>query len=79
MGEEVCAWIKFEEGQQISFEDLISHCKGKIAHYKIPRYFRTVKEFPMTITGKIKKNDMRHITNELLKQKEHDIFDTKNQ
>lgn len=77
MGEETCAWVMFKEEGKTSIDDLINYCKGKIAHYKIPRYFRITKEFPMTVTGKVKKNDMRHITNEILKQHTHDVFDSK--
>ena len=40
-------------------DDLKAHCKGQIAHYKIPRYVRFVNEFPMTVTGKIQKFEMR--------------------
>ncbi len=77
MGEEVCAWIKFEEGKSLEAEDLVNFCKKKIAHFKIPRYFRFVKDFPVKVTGKVKKNEIRHITNELLKTSNHDIIDVK--
>jgi fatty-acyl-CoA synthase len=77
MGEEVGIWIKLKEEGKTSVDDFLHHFKGRIAHFKIPRYFRMVHEFPMTVTGKIKKNDMRHITNELLKKTTHDIVDIK--
>jgi fatty-acyl-CoA synthase len=67
MGEEVCAWIKLKEANQTSYDELYAFCKGEIAHFKIPRYLRFVSDFPLTITGKVKKNEMRHITNEILK------------
>ena len=67
MGEELCAWVKLKDQSKTTVSDLIEYCKGKIAHFKIPRYIRFVTEFPLTVTGKVKKNEMRHITNEMLK------------
>jgi fatty-acyl-CoA synthase len=58
-GEEICAWVKLKPGEQIHEEELREFCKGKIAHYKIPRYFKFVDAFPMTVTGKIQKFLMR--------------------
>lgn len=67
MGEEICAWIKIRDKEkEIDLESLLNFCKGKIAHYKIPRYIRFVNEFPLTVSGKVKKNEMKHISNELL-------------
>jgi len=66
-GEEVCAWIKLRDGQQASEEEIRDFCKGQIAHYKIPRYIRFVDAFPMTITGKVQKFEMRKEMAELLK------------
>mmetsp|Transcript_4949 Transcript_4949/g.3560 ORF Transcript_4949/g.3560 Transcript_4949/m.3560 type:complete len:82 (+) Transcript_4949:1548-1793(+) len=77
MGEEVCAWVRTKDGHKLTAEELVEYCHGHIAHFKIPRYFRFVKEFPLTVTNKVKKNEMRHLSNELLKQKEHDIIDVK--
>lgn len=78
MGEEVCAWIKLRNtAQPLQVEDIRKYCKGNIAHYKVPRYVRLVKEYPLTVTGKVKKNDMRHITNELLKQVKNDLLDVR--
>jgi len=54
-GEELCAWIILREDAKLTEDDVRGFCKGQIAHYKIPRYIRFVKEFPMTITGKIQK------------------------
>jgi fatty-acyl-CoA synthase len=54
-GEELCAWIILREGASLNEEQVREFCRGQIAHYKIPRYIRFVKEFPMTITGKIQK------------------------
>lgn len=67
-GEEVCAWIKLREPGKTKAEDFLPYCQGKIAHYKVPRYVRLVTEFPLTVTGKVRKNEMRHISNELLKK-----------
>jgi fatty-acyl-CoA synthase len=60
-GEEVCAWIKLREGQSVTAEQIREFCKGKIAHFKMPKYIRFVDEFPMTITGKVQKFVMRDI------------------
>ena len=61
-GEEVMAWIKPKEGVTLSEEELHDFCKGRIAHYKVPRYWKFVEEFPMTISGKIRKVEMREIS-----------------
>jgi fatty-acyl-CoA synthase len=60
-GEEVMAWVKLKEGS-ITKEELQEFCKSKIAYYKIPRYIKFVDEFPMTVTGKIRKVEMREIS-----------------
>jgi fatty-acyl-CoA synthase len=58
-GEEIMAWVQLREGAGASGDDLKAFCKGKIAHYKVPRYVKLVDEFPMTITGKVQKFKMR--------------------
>ena len=58
-GEELCAWVVAKPGQSLSEDDIRAFCKGKIAHYKVPRYIRFVAEFPMTVTGKIQKFKIR--------------------
>ena len=58
-GEELCAWVRLREGQAVSGEELREWCRGKIATFKIPRYWRFVDEFPMTVTGKVQKFKMR--------------------
>jgi fatty-acyl-CoA synthase len=58
-GEEICAWIKLRAGETSSREEITAFCKGQIAHYKIPRYVKFVDAFPMTVTGKIQKFEMR--------------------
>jgi fatty-acyl-CoA synthase len=58
-GEEVCAWVRLSDGAHCGEDDLREFCKGRIAHYKIPRYIVFVESFPMTITGKAQKFLMR--------------------
>ena len=58
-GEEVCAWIKLHPDASMGPEDVRAYCKGKLAHFKIPRYIKFVESFPMTVTGKIQKYVMR--------------------
>jgi fatty-acyl-CoA synthase len=65
-GEEVMAWIKLKEGEQATEEEMLEFCKGKIAHFKIPRFIKFVDHFPMTVTGKIRKVEMRTISIEEL-------------
>ena len=65
-GEEVMAWIKPNEGVILTEEELRNFCKDRIAHYKVPRYWKFVNEFPMTISGKIRKVEMREIAAEEL-------------
>ena len=65
-GEEVMAWIKPNEGVTLTEEELRNFCKDRIARYKVPRYWKFVNEFPMTISGKIRKVEMREIAAEEL-------------
>jgi len=65
-GEELCAWIIAKPGQALSEESVREFCKGKIAHYKVPRYIRFVAEFPMTVTGKIQKFRIREVMSDEL-------------
>jgi fatty-acyl-CoA synthase len=58
-GEEVMAWVKLREGSSATGDELAAWCKGKIATYKIPRHWKFVDGFPMTVTGKIQKYKMR--------------------
>ena len=58
-GEEVAAWIVLNPDKTCTEDTIIDFCKGKIAHYKIPRYIRFVDELPMTVTGKPQKFIMR--------------------
>jgi len=62
-GEELIAWVKLRpDAVPVSGEDLQAFCKGKIAHFKIPKNYKFVDEFPMTVTGKIQKFKMREIS-----------------
>jgi len=61
-GEELMAWVLPRENQKITEEEMREYCKGKIAHFKVPRYWKFVSaqtDFPMTVTGKIQKFKMR--------------------
>jgi fatty-acyl-CoA synthase len=58
-GEAVCAWIQLKEGASLSAEEIRAFCKEHIAYFKVPRYIRLVREFPMTVTGKVQKFKMR--------------------
>jgi fatty-acyl-CoA synthase len=59
-GEELMAWIRLRPGAEpITADSLRAYCAGKLAHYKIPRYVHLVDEFPMTVTGKVRKVQMR--------------------
>jgi fatty-acyl-CoA synthase len=58
-GEEICAWVRLKPGETATAEEIRDFCKGRIAHYKVPRYVRFVDAFPMTVTGKIQKYLMR--------------------
>ncbi len=58
-GEELMAWVKLRPGTSLTGDEIRAHCKGKIATYKIPRYYKFVDSFPMTISGKVQKYKMR--------------------
>jgi fatty-acyl-CoA synthase len=62
-GEELCAWVRMREGAEpMTAESLRAYADGRLAHYKIPRYVRVVDDFPMTVTGKVRKVEMREVT-----------------
>ncbi|MDQ1598690.1 MAG: fatty-acyl-CoA synthase [Actinomycetota bacterium] len=66
-GEELCAWIRMREGAEpLDAAAVRAFCEGKLAHYKVPRYVQVVDDFPMTVTGKIRKVEMRERSVELL-------------
>ena len=58
-GEEVMAWVKIKSDRSVSVNELINFCSKQIAHYKIPKYWKFTDGFPMTVTGKIRKVEMR--------------------
>ena len=65
-GEEVMAWVMLRPGESASEEEIREFCRGRIAHYKVPRYVKMTSEFPMTVTGKIQKFRMREMAVEEL-------------
>jgi fatty-acyl-CoA synthase len=66
-GEELMAWVRLRDGvADLTAEAVREFANGKLAHYKIPRYVRVVEEFPMTVTGKVRKVEMRAESVELL-------------
>lgn len=66
-GEELMAWVRLRPGAaELTAETLREYCTGKLAHFKVPRYVHVVEEFPMTVTGKIRKVEMREISARLL-------------
>ncbi|GAB3684759.1 AMP-binding protein [Salinisphaera aquimarina] len=58
-GEELCAWVQLTADGEVDEAGLRAFCEGEIAHYKIPRHFRFVEGFPLTVTGKVQKYRMR--------------------
>jgi fatty-acyl-CoA synthase len=60
-GEEVMAWVKPKPGSAVTPEELTKFCCGRIAVFKIPRYWKIVEEFPLTVTGKVQKYRMREM------------------
>ena len=60
-GEEVMAWVKPRPGASVNQEELVKFCTGRISTFKIPRYWKFVEEFPMTVTGKVQKFRMREL------------------
>ncbi|MBA2609818.1 MAG: AMP-binding protein, partial [Actinobacteria bacterium] len=62
MGEEVAAWVSLREGAEQPSEDhLRAFCRERLAHFKVPRYWKFVDDFPMTVTGKVQKFKMREV------------------
>jgi len=60
-GEEVAAWIQTHGGEELTADEVREYCRDRIAHFKIPKHIRFVKEFPMTVTGKLQKFRMREL------------------
>ncbi|XP_029339415.1 acyl-CoA synthetase family member 2, mitochondrial [Mus caroli] len=67
MGEEICACIRLKSGETTTAEEIKAFCKGKISHFKIPRYIVFVKDYPLTISGKIQKFKLREQMEQHLK------------
>jgi fatty-acyl-CoA synthase len=66
-GEELMAWVRLRDGvAELTAEQVREFATGRLAHYKIPRYVHVVEEFPMTVTGKVRKVEMRATAVELL-------------
>ncbi|NVJ22153.1 AMP-binding protein [Myxococcus sp. AM011] len=61
-GEEVMAWVKPKPGVTLTPEELTKHCTGRIASFKVPRHWKLVDAFPMTVTGKVQKFRMREVS-----------------
>ncbi|XP_042771731.1 medium-chain acyl-CoA ligase ACSF2, mitochondrial [Panthera pardus] len=59
MGEEICACIRLKKGEKTTAEEIKAFCKGKISHFKIPRYVVFVTNYPLTVSGKIQKFKLR--------------------
>ncbi|XP_036735495.1 medium-chain acyl-CoA ligase ACSF2, mitochondrial isoform X3 [Manis pentadactyla] len=59
MGEEICACIRLKKGEETTAEEIKAFCKGKISHFKIPRYIVFVTNYPLTVSGKIQKVKLR--------------------
>uniref|UniRef100_A0A8C5CAP4 Medium-chain acyl-CoA ligase ACSF2, mitochondrial n=1 Tax=Gadus morhua TaxID=8049 RepID=A0A8C5CAP4_GADMO len=66
MGEEVCACIMLNEGQECTAEEITAFCKGQIAHFKIPRYVIFVDRYPLTVSGKVQKYKLSEQAEKLL-------------
>ncbi len=65
-GEEIMAWVVLRQGETADPEEIREYCRGRIAHFKVPRYVKVTTEFPMTVTGKIQKFRMREMAVEEL-------------
>jgi fatty-acyl-CoA synthase len=65
-GEELCAWVIVRAGASLDEDAVREHCRGRLAHFKVPRYVIFADEFPMTVTGKVQKYKMRETSIERL-------------
>jgi fatty-acyl-CoA synthase len=61
MGEELMAWVMFREGDSATEDELRAFCRERLAHFKVPRYWKFAADFPMTVTGKVQKFKMREV------------------
>ncbi|HSP04514.1 MAG TPA: AMP-binding protein, partial [Acidimicrobiales bacterium] len=65
-GEELMAWVTLKPGESLTIDELRAFCDGQLAHYKIPRHLHVCDEFPVTVTGKVRKVEMRERAAEIL-------------
>jgi fatty-acyl-CoA synthase len=65
-GEELCAWVIARAGASVEEDAVREYCRGRLAHFKVPRYVILADEFPMTVTGKVQKYKMREASLERL-------------
>jgi fatty-acyl-CoA synthase len=61
-GEELMAWVRLRPGASTTDDDIRTFAQERIAHFKVPRYVKFVDEFPMTVTGKVRKVEMRELS-----------------
>ncbi|KAG8446317.1 hypothetical protein GDO86_013956 [Hymenochirus boettgeri] len=61
MGEEICACIRLYDNQTCTAAEIKDYCKGKIAHFKVPRYIVFVNGYPLTVSGKIQKYKLKEL------------------
>jgi fatty-acyl-CoA synthase len=66
LGEELMAWVALREGEALTDDELRAFCSERLSHFKVPRYWKVVAEFPMTVTGKVQKFRMREVAIEEL-------------
>jgi fatty-acyl-CoA synthase len=59
LGEELMVWVRLAPGEELTEDEIQDFCRGQIAHFKVPRYVKFVTEFPLTVTGKVRKVEMR--------------------
>jgi len=77
MGEELMAWIILREGAALLTADSLRRfAEGRLAHFKIPRYVRVVDAFPMTVTGKVRKVEMREVSQRLITEGSNEVSST---
>jgi fatty-acyl-CoA synthase len=65
-GEELCAWVIARPDASLDEDAVRAYCRGRLAHFKVPRYVIFADEFPMTVTGKVQKFKMREASVERL-------------
>lgn len=61
LGEELCAFVRVKDGSNFGIEVLQEYSKGKISHFKIPKYLKIVEEFPKTTSGKVQKFKLKEM------------------